>query len=252
VSVRCGKTTFMDLLAGTFERGGEEGKDEGDEHSLKGLGVAYKRQHYAPRFRKFAGTVGALAERAGRSAWEETSLTCRWRVCPPPGDLFERAVQGVVADRFYRLLVLRPLQLEALERLDVRTLSGGELQRVAIAVCLGTPASVYLFDEPSAGLDCEQRVVVSKVIRRWVVDHMRKTAFVIEHDFVMAAALSDRTIVFSGRPGVECTASAPRPMADGFNAFLESLDVTFRRALPAARVAADDGARVLRPPPPFP
>ena len=171
---------------------------------------------------------------------------------PPPGDLFERAVQGVVADRFYRLLVLRPLQLEALERLDVRTLSGGELQRVAIAVCLGTPASVYLFDEPSAGLDCEQRVVVSKVIRRWVVDHMRKTAFVIEHDFVMAAALSDRTIVFSGRPGVECTASAPRPMADGFNAFLESLDVTFRRALPAARVAADDGARVLRPPPPFP
>ena len=68
MSVRCGKTTFMDLLAGTFERGGEEGKDEGDEHSLKGLGVAYKRQHYAPRFRKFAGTVGALAERAGRSA----------------------------------------------------------------------------------------------------------------------------------------------------------------------------------------
>ena len=97
-------------------------------------------------------------------------------------------------------------------------------------------------------------MVVSKVIRRWVVDHVRKTAFVIEHDFVMAAALSDRTIVFSGRPGVECTASAPRPMADGFNAFLESLDVTFRRACPqrAWPPQRDDGARALRPPPPLP
>ena len=108
-------------------------------------------------------------------------------------------------------------------------LSGGELQRVAIVICIGTPASIYLLDEPSAGLDCEQRVIASKVIRRWIINHLRKTAFVIEHDFVMASALSDRVIVYTGEPGVECTAGAPKGLQDGFNQFLEMLDVTFRR-----------------------
>merc|ERR1719321_380350 len=116
----------------------------------------------------------------------------------------EKAIQNVCADRLFRLLVLRPLQMEALEKLQVKHLSGGELQRVAIVLCLGTPATVYLLDEPSAGLDCEQRVICSKVIRRWIISHMQKTAFIVEHDFVMASALSDRVIVYSGTPGAEC------------------------------------------------
>jgi ATP-binding cassette subfamily E protein 1 len=119
--------------------------------------------------------------------------------------------------------------MEPLEKLEVRHLSGGELQRVAITLCLGTPASVYLLDEPSAGLDCEQRVICSKVIRRWIVSHLQKTAFVVEHDFVMASALSDRCIVYSGQPGVECTANTPCAVQDGFNEFLKQLDVSFRR-----------------------
>ena len=45
----------------------------------------------------------------------------------------------------------------------------------------------------------------------------------------MASALSDRVIVYSGSPGVECTANTPQPLAEGFNAFLKQLDVTFRR-----------------------
>ena len=47
--------------------------------------------------------------------------------------------------------------------LQVRNLSGGELQRVAIALCLGKPADIYLIDEPSAYLDSEQRIHASKV-----------------------------------------------------------------------------------------
>ena len=46
--------------------------------------------------------------------------------------------------------------------------------------------------------------VYLKVIRRWVVSHMRKTAFVIEHDFVMASACSDRCLVYSGRYKYKC------------------------------------------------
>ena len=45
-------------------------------------------------------------------------------------------------------------------------LSGGELQRVALTLCLGKPANVYLIDEPSAYLDAEQRLNAAKVIKR--------------------------------------------------------------------------------------
>lgn len=50
--------------------------------------------------------------------------------------------------------------------LQVQNLSGGELQRVALALCLGKPADVYLIDEPSAYLDSEQRLHAAKVIKR--------------------------------------------------------------------------------------
>lgn len=103
------------------------------------------------------------------------------------------------------------------------------MQRLAITICLGTPASVYLIDEPSAGLDCEQRVIAAKVMKRWIVNHMGKTCFLVEHDFVMATAMADRVIVYEGTPGVECTATAPRSVNEGFNNFLKRLDVTFRR-----------------------
>ncbi|KAJ0885856.1 putative adenosinetriphosphatase [Helianthus annuus] len=76
-------------------------------------------------------------------------------------------------------------------------LSGGELQRVALCLCLGKPADIYLIDEPSAYLDSEQRIVASKVIKRFIL-HAKKTAFVVEHDFIMATYLADRVIVYEG------------------------------------------------------
>jgi len=201
----CGKTTFMELLAGRFEKTRKDdlkGDADDTQHSLAGMGVSYKWQHYAPRLRKFEGTVQ---------------------------EILHKTLQEICVDRLFRLLVLKPLAIESLEQLKVKDLSGGELQRLAITICLGTPATIYLLDEPSAGLDCEQRVIASKVIRRWVVSHMRKTAFVIEHDFVMASACSDRCLVYSGSPGVECYANPPVGLVEGFNTFLKQLDVTFRR-----------------------
>lgn len=62
--------------------------------------------------------------------------------------------------------VMKPLMIEQLMDQEVLNLSGGELQRVAIALCLGKPANVYLIDEPSAYLDSEQRLVTAKVIKR--------------------------------------------------------------------------------------
>ena len=81
------------------------------------------------------------------------------------------------------------------------------------------PADIYLIDEPSAFLDSEQRIVASKVIKRFIL-HAKKTAFVVEHDFIMATYLADRVIVYEGTPSIDCVANAPQSLLTGMNLFL--------------------------------
>lgn len=59
--------------------------------------------------------------------------------------------------------------------------------------------------------------------------HSRKSAMVIEHDFLMATYLADRVVVFSGEPAVEATAGAPQSLLTGMNDFLRQLEVSYRR-----------------------
>ena len=79
-------------------------------------------------------------------------------------------------------------------------LSGGELQRVAVAAALSREADVYLFDEPSSYLDVKQRLVVAKAIRS--LKEQQKTIVVAEHDLAIIDYLSDQICVFYGEPGV--------------------------------------------------
>ncbi len=58
-------------------------------------------------------------------------------------------------------------------------------------------------------MDSEQRIVASKLIKRFIM-HAKKTAFVVEHDFIMATYLADRVIVYDGVPGIEAHAHAPQ------------------------------------------
>ena len=59
--------------------------------------------------------------------------------------------------------------------------------------------------------------------------HSKKTAFIVEHDFIMATYLADRVIVYDGEPSRRATARAPQSLLTGMNAFLKTLDITFRR-----------------------
>ncbi|GAB6027128.1 ATP-binding cassette sub- E member 1 [Chamberlinius hualienensis] len=124
--------------------------------------------------------------------------------------------------------VLKPMQIDNIIDQEVQNLSGGELQRVALVLCLGKPADVYLIDEPSAYLDSEQRLVAAKVIKRFIL-HAKKTGFVVEHDFIMATYLADRVIVFEGSPSVNTIANSPQTLLAGMNKFLQLLNITFRR-----------------------
>jgi ATP-binding cassette, sub-family E, member 1 len=102
------------------------------------------------------------------------------------------------------------------------------LQRAALILALGKPCDVFLIDEPSAYLDSEQRIRASKVIKRWVMN-TKKTAFIVEHDFIMATYLADKVIVFDGIPGKEATCTSPESLVTGMNKFLKQMDITFRR-----------------------
>ena len=59
--------------------------------------------------------------------------------------------------------------------------------------------------------------------------HAKKTAFIVEHDFIMATYLADRVIVFEGEPSVRTRAKSPMNLVSGMNKFLEMLGITFRR-----------------------
>jgi len=124
--------------------------------------------------------------------------------------------------------VMRPLSVNRLLERKIDGLSGGELQRVAIAVCLGKRAQLYLLDEPSAFLDVEERLNVAKALRN-LIDARQAFALVVEHDIVAQDFLADRLMVFKGVASMDGKATNPLPLRDAMNLFLSDMGVTFRR-----------------------
>ena len=185
-----GKTTFCKMLAGVEKPDGTQ--------RVPPLNISMKPQKITP---KFTGTVRQL---------------------------FFKRIKGSFLNPQFQTDVYKPLKLDDFIDQEVQNLSGGELQRVAIVLALGIPADVYLIDEPSAYLDSEQRIIAARVIKRFIM-HSKKTAFVVEHDFIMATYLADRVIVFDGAPSVDARANTPESLLTGCNKFLKNLDVTFRR-----------------------
>ena len=65
-------------------------------------------------------------------------------------------------------------------------------------------------------------------MKRWIVNSKR-SAFVVEHDFIMATYLADKVIVFDGTPAKEAYCTSPECLVSGMNKFLKLMDITFRR-----------------------
>ena len=185
-----GKTTMVRIIAGEMD------PDEG--WCTMDVKVSYKPQHVST---EFEGTV---------QDWLDTELGNRWR-----------------AGEFHTQVV-RTLQVDKMLELQAKKLSGGELQAVCIAICLGKEADLYLLDEPSAHLDANARMEAAKAIRR-TMEGNEKAAMVIDHDIYFIDIVSDSLLVFDGEGGSNGNAVGPLSLRKGMNRFLSDVDVTFRR-----------------------
>jgi ATP-binding cassette, sub-family E, member 1 len=188
-----GKTTFVRMLAGA------EAPTRGE--APPGVSVSYKPQYLK------ATSRASLRERSEALATDPTF----------DAKLFEREL-------------VPGLHLDGILDVALPDLSGGELQRAAVALALARPATLYLLDEPSAYLDADERMSMARLLRRQV-ERQAVSALVVDHDVYFLDLACDELMVF--RPGSEDgtrgRGDGPFPMREGMNRLLSSVGVTFRR-----------------------
>jgi len=142
--------------------------------------------------------------------------------------LLDRANGGQIEGSAEEEQIIDPLKIKKMYNKSVRNLSGGELQKVAVAACLLQKADLYALDEPSAFLDVEDRIAVAKFLQKFVRS-FGKSAMVIDHDLQLMDLISDSVVIFEGVAGTEGSATRPMPKAAAMNRFLSSLGMSFRR-----------------------
>lgn len=185
-----GKTTFMRMLAGV---------DKPDSGKIEmGAKISYKTQYLN---QDYDGDVRSLMYAA-----------------------YQAPIEGSAAEE----QIIIPLGAKKLYEKSVKNLSGGELQKVAVATSLLRPADIYALDEPSAFLDAEDRIAIAKFLQRFV-KAQGKSAIIIDHDMQLIDLVSDTLVIFEGEPGKMGTATAPMRKEDGMNRFLHALAITYRR-----------------------
>ena len=143
-------------------------------------------------------------------------------------ELLKKYDERKVADKLIQQLGLQNI----LDR-DIAQLSGGELQRLAVAVAAAKDAEYYFFDEPSSYNDVYQRLAVAKVIRE--LAEQGKSVMVVEHDMTLLDYLSDYVHLIYGEPGAYGIVSGMQSTKVGINNFLEGF-------LPAENVRFRDKA----------
>jgi len=184
-----GKTTFAKILAGVTA------PDEGEvEEDIK---IAYKPQYIMS---DFEGRV------------EDFLYT----YAPSYGS------------KIFKTEIMKPFTLEEILDKQIKDLSGGELQRLSVATTLSKDAEIYLFDEPTAFLDVEQRLITGRTIRK-IIESRNAASLIVDHDIVFIDYISDRAMVFHGEPGLDGKATKPMDLRTSMNTFLKDLKITFRR-----------------------
>ncbi|HOK58164.1 MAG TPA: ribosome biogenesis/translation initiation ATPase RLI [Methanothrix sp.] len=151
----------------------------------KGVRTAYKPQYIDRIPKSYRGSVRELLRRTD-----------------------ERGELDALVDR----LGLRPL----LDR-EIDSLSGGELQRVAIAATAARDAEFYFFDEISPYLDINQRILAARMLQDLASN---KAVMVVEHDLALLDLLAESVHLAYGTPGAYGVITRPKGIRIGINQYL--------------------------------
>ncbi len=138
---------------------------------------------------------------------EELAFTRQARGLPPtdPGPLLDLLGLGDKALRY------------------PRDLSVGERQRVALGAVLAGEPEVLLLDEPTRGMDLEQKATLARFLRRWVEGG--RTALIATHDVEWVAQCADRVVLMG--EGQAVAEGPPREVMGGSLAFATQMAKLF-------------------------
>ena len=128
-------------------------------------------------------------------------------------DLLKAVDERKVADQ-----LVEELDLSNKKNSDIKDLSGGELQRLAIIAAISKKADVYYFDEPASFLDIVQRIKAAKVIKNLAKE---SSVIVVEHDLATLDYISDEIQIFYGEPAAYGVVSQSKAVSRGINEYLD-------------------------------
>jgi iron complex transport system ATP-binding protein len=173
-----GKSTLVRAVAGLQRpSAGTIAWSGRDVRSLRGRELARLRAFVPQRMPVPAGVTVREAVTVGRSS----HLRPLSRMTGEDRRAVDAAIERAAVDRFA-------------ER-ALTTLSGGELQRVQIAIGLAQEAPVLIADEPTSQLDLGATVGVAGLLRGLVRDGL--TVLLVVHDLALALAIADSAVVVS-------------------------------------------------------
>ena len=195
-----GKSTAISILSGILRP--NLGKDASWEEALqrfsgsilgdylkkvvdKGIKTSYKPQYVDRIPKSYSGMVSGLLEKTDE--------------------------RGALAE------LTGTLGISKLMDRDISSLSGGELQRVAIAAAAAKDADFYFFDEISPYLDIHQRINSARILQSLAKD---KAVMVVEHDLALLDLLAENVHLIYGVPGAYGVITRPKGVRVGINQYL--------------------------------
>ncbi|AQL42351.1 ribosome biogenesis/translation initiation ATPase RLI [Halorientalis sp. IM1011] len=109
--------------------------------------------------------------------------------------------------------------IEAVLDQDIDSISGGELQRVAMTATLARDADFYFLDEITPYLDIGQRVTAARIVRE-LAEEEDRSMLVVEHDLAILDLLADNIHLAYGSPGAFGIITPPKSVRNGINEYL--------------------------------
>ncbi|MXR52798.1 ribosome biogenesis/translation initiation ATPase RLI [Halovenus sp. WSH3] len=132
----------------------------------------------------------------------------------PTSALLEQTDERGALDELIDRLGIRPVVDQHID-----TLSGGELQRVALAATLARDADFYFLDEITPYLDISQRMTAARLVRE-LAEEENRSMLVVEHDLAILDLIADAIHVAYGQAGAFGIITPPKSVKNGINEYL--------------------------------